>query len=368
MSPPMQDIPRTIFAVLFIGGLIAGSLWVLRPFLPAVIWAAMIVVATWPLLLRLQKWLWGRRWLAVAVMTCLLLLVFIVPLSLAIGTIVAHADVIAGWAGALGTVKLSAPPGWVETLPFVGKRAAQSWSDLAATGQEDLAKKLAPYAGEIVRWFVQQVGSFGMVAIQFLLTLVISAILFATGEAVAEGVRRFGRRLAGAQGENTVILAGQAIRGVALGVIVTAFVQATLGGIGLAVAGVPFAAVLTAMMFLLAVARIGTGPVLLSGIVWLYWMGSAGWATALVVWSILVGPILKNILGPILMRKGAHLPLLLILTGVIGGLIAFGLVGIFIGPMVLAVSYRLLEAWVCEELAEPVPAVERHVLTIESSG
>jgi len=121
VSPRTQDITRTILAVLFIGGLIAGSLWILLPFLPAVIWATMIVVATWPILLRVQEWLWGRRWLAVTVLTSALLLLFVVPLSLAVGTIVANTDVIEGWAGALSTVKLSQPPGWVETLPLVGK-------------------------------------------------------------------------------------------------------------------------------------------------------------------------------------------------------------------------------------------------------
>ncbi len=305
-----------------------------------------------------QGWLWGRRRLAVAVMTCILVLVFVVPLSLAIGTIVANADLIAGWAGAVSTVKLQQPPDWVQTVPLVGKRAARAWGELAASGSEDLAKKLAPYAGGVVRWFVGQVGSFGMIAVQFLLTVVIAAILFATGEMVAEGVRRFGRRLAGAQGENTVVLAAQAIRGVAFGVIVTAFVQATLGGIGLAVAGVPFAAILTAIMFLLAVAQIGSGLVMVAGIIWLFWTGSTGWAMVLVVWSILIGPVLRNILRPILIKKGADLPLLLILAGVIGGLIAFGLVGIFIGPMVLAVSYRLLEAWVSEGPAQPAPSVD----------
>ena len=353
-----QDITRTIFAVLFIGGLIAGSLWILLPFLPAVIWAAMIAVAMWPVLLRVQGWLWGRRWLAVTALTSLLLLLFVVPLSLAVGTIVANADVIAGWAGALSAVRLSHPPAWVETLPLVGKRVAQAWGELATSGQEDLAKKLAPYAAEVVRWFVEQLGSFGMMAMQFLLTVAIAAILFATGETVAEGVRRFGRRLAGAQGENAVVLAGQAIRGVALGVVVTAFVQATLGGIGLAVAGVPFATILTAIMFLLCVAQIGPGPVLLVGVGWLYWTDFAGWATALLVWSIMVGTV-DNVIRPVLIKKGADLPLLLILTGVIGGLIAFGLVGIFIGPMLLAVSYRLLEAWVCEEPAQPAAPADR---------
>jgi len=353
-----QDLTRTIFAVLFIGGLIAGSLWILWPFLPAVIWATMIVVASWPMLLRIQGWLWGRRSLAVVVMTCVLLLVLVVPLSLAIGTIVSNAHVITGWAGALTSLQLPQPPDWLQTIPLVGKRAAQAWSDLAVLGKEDLAKKLAPYAGAVVGWFVAQIGSFGMMALQFLLTVVVSAILYATGETAAGGIRHFALRLAGAQGESTVILAGKAIRGVALGVVVTAFVQAILSGIGLAVAGVPFATILTAIIFMLAVAQVGAGLVMLVAIVWLFWVGSIGWGVMLFLWTIITGPVLHNTLRPILIKKGADLPLLLVLAGVIGGLIAFGLVGIFIGPMVLAVSYRLLEAWVSEELAERPPTAE----------
>lgn len=355
-----QDITRTIFAVLFIGGLIAGSFWILWPFLPAVIWATMIVVASWPILLHIQDWLWGRRWLAVAAMTFVLLLVLVVPLSLAIGTIVSNADVITGWAGAVSTLHLPQPPEWLNKLPVIGKRATQTWSDLAALGQEDLAKKLAPYAGAVLGWFATQIGGFGMMTAQFLLTVVVSAIFFATGETAAAEVRHFGRRLAGAQGESTVVLAGQAIRGVALGVVVTAFVQAVLSGIGLAVAGVPFATILTAIIFMLAVAQVGAGLVMLAAIIWLFWAGSIGWGLVLIVWTILTGPVLHNTLRPILIKKGADLPLLLVLSGVIGGLIAFGLVGIFIGPMVLAVSYRLLEAWMHEGLIEEAAAAELH--------
>jgi predicted PurR-regulated permease PerM len=348
MNTLRRDLTRTMLAVLAIGGLIAASLWILRPFLPALIWATMIVVATWPLMLHAQQRLWARRSLAVMVMTIALLLVFVVPFSLAIGTIAANSEEIVGWTKSLATIKLPPPPDWIHTVPLIGAKAASAWREIAAYGPDELAQKIAPYATRVVYWFVAEVGSFGMMLVQFLLTVVIAAILFASGETVAGGVRRFGRRLAGARGEHVVGLAGQAIRGVALGVVVTALVQSVLGGIGLAATGVPFAAILTAVMFMLAVAQIGPAPVLLCAIIWLYWRGDTGWATALLIWSVIVGG-LDNILRPILIKKGADLPLLLIFAGVIGGLIAFGLVGIFVGPVVLAVGYTLLKAWVDEE-------------------
>ncbi len=354
-----RDLTRTTLAVMFLGGLIAASLWILRPFLPALIWAAMIVVATWPLMLRTQQRLWGRRWLGVTVMTLSLLLVFVVPFSLAIAAIVANADEIASWAKSLGTFSLPLPPDWVGSLPLAGEKIASAWRDLATSGPEELAGKIAPYARDVLRWFAAEVGGFGLMSVQFLLTVVLAGILYAWGESAAAIVYRFGRRLAGARGEGAIVLAAQAIRAVALGVVVTALVQSVIGGIGLAIAGVPFAAVLTAAMFLLAVAQIGAGPVLACATAWLYWKGDIGWGTVLLVWTVVVAS-LDNILRPILIKQGADLPLLLIFAGVIGGLIAFGLVGIFVGPVVLAVAYTLLEAWMSEapgearQPAEPV--------------
>jgi predicted PurR-regulated permease PerM len=154
--------------------------------------------------------------------------------------------------------------------------------------------------------------------------------------------------LAGARGEHSVSLAGQALRGVALGVVVTALVQSVLGGIGLVVAGVPFAAVLTAAMFMLAIAQIGPILVLVPSVTWLYYQGSPGWGTFLLLWSLVVGTM-DNFLRPVLIKRGADLPLLLIFAGVVGGLVAFGLIGIFVGPVVLAVAHTLLSAWVAEE-------------------
>jgi len=342
-----RDLTRTVLAVLIIGGLIAASLWILRPFLAATIWSTMIVVTTWPVLRTLQARLWRKRWLAATVMTAALLLVFVIPLSAAIGTIVANAGEIVDWANRFTDVRLPRPPEFVEKIPILGEKTANLWREYADKGPEELAEVVRPYASRVTSWFVAEVGNFGLVTLQFLLTVVISAILYMTGEDAARWVRRFGRRLAGERGDDVVRLAGQAIRGVALGVVVTAFVQSVLGGIGLAIAGVPFAAVLTAVMFMLALAQIGAVPVLLGGLAWLWWKDDTAWFVALLIWTILVGS-LDNILRPVLIKKGADLPLLLIFAGVIGGLFAFGLLGLFVGPVLLAVAYTLLDAWVSE--------------------
>jgi predicted PurR-regulated permease PerM len=348
MQPDLKhDLARNVLAVLFIFTLMAASFWILRPFLAAIIWSSMIVVSTWPIMLAIQRRLWGSRMLAVTVMTVALLLVFVVPFSAAIGTIVANADEIAGWVKNLAGAKLPPPPELVEKIPLASETMAALWRTYAAKGFAELVQVITPYMGQITRWFAVEVGSFGLVSVQFLLTVVICAILYATGEDAAQWLRRFGRRLAGERGDNVVRLAGLAIRGVALGVVVTALVQSLLGGIGLAVAGVPFAAVLTAVMFMLALAQIGAVPVLLCGLAWLWWKDATGWFFALLVWTVLVGS-LDNVLRPILIRKGADLPLLLIFAGVIGGLFAFGLLGLFVGPVILAVAYTLLDAWVAE--------------------
>jgi len=349
------DITRTTLAVLFISLLIFASFWLVRPFLTAFIWAATIVVATWPLLPGLQKRLWGKRRLAVAVMTLVLLLVLVVPLSLAVVTIVDKADEIVGWFKSLASFTVPSPPQWIASIPLVGAKLADYWQQLAAFSPEDLSARLAPYAGKAVRWFVSQAGSAGMMILQFLLTVIIAAILYANGDTAATGVRIFARRLAGQKGEEAAVLAAKAIRGVALGVVLTAIIQSVLGGIGLAVTGVPAAAVLTAVMFILCVAQLGPGLVLIPSVILLYWQGDTFWGTVLLVWAIPVG-ILDNFLRPALIRKGADLPLLLIFAGVIGGLIAFGIIGLFIGPVVLAVAYILLKAWVSadEQKQEPV--------------
>lgn len=345
MQTPQRDLARTTLGVLFIGVLIVASLWVLRPFIAPTIWATMIVVSTWPMLRWFEARLWRRRSLAVLVMTLLILLLLVVPLMMAIGTIVRHADEIVAQAAIISGFKVPPPPAWVVGLPLIGEQAEELWKQAAAAGPEGLITRLTPYADDIAKWFVSQAGSVGLVFVQFLITVVLAALMYASGEHAAAAIHRFGRRLAGLYGENAVTLAGQAIRGVALGVGVTAVVQAGLGGVGLAIAGVPFSGLLTAVMLLLCIAQLGPSLVMFPAVAWVYWSGEHGWGTFLLVCTLVV-VTMDNFLRPALIKLGADLPLLLIFGGVIGGLLAFGLIGIFVGPVVLAVAYTLLGAWV----------------------
>ncbi len=352
--PLSRDLTRLTLGVLFIGVLIAASFWIMRPFLLALIWATMIVVATWPIMLRLEAWLGGRRALAMAIMTVALLLVFIVPLLLAIQTIVKHGEEIVGWAKGFATYSLPPPPAWVGKLPMVGPKFNEAWQEIAAAGPGGLRARLVPHTDEIMKRFAERAGSLAMMFVQFLLTVVIAGVLFYSGEKVARAMRRFARRLAGQRGEDAAILAAQTIRSVALGIVLTALIQAAVAAIGFVVTGVPAPVLLGAVIFILVLAQLPSLLVMGPAVIWLYWKGDPVWGTVLLVWTIVVGGI-DNIVRPLLIRKGVELPLLLILTGVIGGLIAFGILGLFIGPVVLAVTYRLLEAWVVSE-AGPAPA------------
>ena len=341
-----RDLTRTLLAITLLAVLMAASFWILRPFLLATVWAMTIVVATWPLMLAVQARL-RRRALAVTLMSLSMLLVLFVPLLLAIQTVVANTDTIMRWVRAIPTATIPSPPQWLSEFPLIGSAIAERWTAIAAAGTSELASYLAPYAADAAQWVGRALGGIGTFALVALLTIVIATILYTRGETAREALIRFGRRLAGDRGEGVVLLAGRAIRAVALGVVVTALVQTTLAGIGLALAGVPFAGLLTAIILLLCIAQIGPILVLVPAIVWLFYNGSAITATLFLIWSIFVGA-LDNVLRPILIRKGADLPLLLIFAGVIGGLVAFGIVGLFIGPVVLAIAYTLLNEWIAE--------------------
>jgi len=282
-------------------------------------------------------------------------LCLIVPLTLAIVTIVDHSAEIVEGSKSLVSMAVAPPPKWVERIPRIGPKVSAKWARIASGENEgELATQILPYVDEIIAWFAGRAGGLGMMVLNLLLTLIVTAILYMKGETAAQGIRRFARRLGGMGGEGTIQLAAQAIRGVALGVIGTAVIQAVFAGIGLAIAGVPYAAILTALMVILGIAQIGALPVLGPAAIWLYWNGHTGMGTFLLVWTV-VTVTMDNFVRPLLIKTGVDLPFLLIAAGVIGGLIAFGAIGLFVGPVVLAVSYTLLVAWIQSDDSEPVP-------------
>jgi len=347
-----RDLARIVLSVLLIVMLIAASFWVLRPFMLAIVWAAMIAVATWPLMMKLSARLRSRT-LAVIIMTAAMVLVFVVPMVLAIETLVENADIIKEWGHTIATASIPPPPEWVLRIPLAGAKVAELWSEVAAGGRQGVMSRLAPHAAAGAQWVLDALGSAGILAVQLMLTIVITVIMYAQGEAARSGLIRFGRRLAGQRGEGVIVLAGQAIRGVALGVVVTALAQTAAAGAGLLAAGIPFAGLLTGVVLLLCIAQVGPLLVLVPAVIWLFWTDQTGWGIALAVWTAIVG-VMDNFLRPVLIRRGADLPLLLIFAGVLGGLFAFGIVGLFVGPVVLAVTYTLLKDWINEgETAAP---------------
>ncbi|CHU59919.1 putative inner membrane protein [Salmonella enterica subsp. enterica serovar Typhi] len=343
-----RDIAQVLLSVLFLAIMIVACLWIVQPFILGFAWAGTIVIATWPVLLKLQKILWGRRSLAVLVMTLLLVLLFVIPVALLVNSIVdGSGPLIHAVTGGDMTLPDLA---WLNNIPLVGAKLYAGWHSLLDMGGSAIMAKVRPYIGTTTIWFVGQAAHIGRFMMHCALMLLFSALLYWRGEQVAMGmmgIRHFACRLAAKRGDAAVLLAAQAIRAVALGVVVTALVQAVLGGVGLAISGVPYATLLTVVMILSCLVQLGPLPVLIPAIIWLYWTGDTTWGTVLLVWSAVVGT-LDNVIRPVLIRMGADLPLLLILSGVIGGLIAFGMIGLFIGPVLLAVTWRLFSAWVHE--------------------
>jgi len=354
MEYPRQqlDLPRMLFSVTFIALMTLACFWVVQPFILGFAWASMVVIATWPLLIKLQTLLWGRRSLAVIVMTLLLLLLFVLPVSVLISSVIDKSAPLIAWATQPNRLTLPTLH-WLKDVPLAGNKLYAGWQTMIAGGGGPLVSKIQPYIGQSATWLLGQVAQVGSFLIHCALMLLFSVLLYMRGERLALAIRHFAIRLAAERGDASVLLAAQAIRAVALGVVLTAIVQAVLGGIGLAVSGIPLATVLTIVMFVLCIAQLGPLLVLIPAMIWLYWSGDTTWGTVLLIWSCVVGT-LDNILRPMFIRMGADLPILLVLCGVIGGLLAFGMIGMFIGPVVLAVSYRLLLAWVHEA---PPPSV-----------
>lgn len=350
-----MDLPQAIFSLIFIIIMVFASLWIMRPFFLGFAWASMVVIATWPLFLKLEVLLWGNRACAVITMTIVLLLIFIIPIVCLVNSLIDNSASVISW---LSSDKLKFPNlAWLQDIPIIGEKLFSSYQKLLEEGGSELITKVQPYMGKTTEFFVVQVGHVGRFVLHLIFMLIFSSLLYWNGEKVQNIIRHFAIRLGSQSGDSVVLLAGQAIRAVALGVVVTALVQGILGGLGLAISGIPYSSLLMILIIIFCLIQLGPLPVLIPAIVWLYWNSSTTLGTVLLVWSCIVC-VLDHILRPILIRIGADLPTVLIFSGVIGGLIAFGMIGLFIGPVVLVISYRLISSWM-DEIPAPNASIKK---------
>lgn len=363
------DIARILLVIVILSALTIGSLYVLRPFLPGLIWATTIVVATWPMMKAIQRRCGNRRWIATTIMLLMLLIVIVLPLYQAISTLALHGGEIMAAIKGLPAYALPPPPGWIHEVPLAGARIAGEWQTLSDAGPGGLLAKVEPYVTIAARWMLQHAAVVGVFVIHMFITVIIAGILYMQGEQAGYFMTRFATRIAAQRGAEAIKLAGLSIRAVALGIVVTAVTQSALGGIGLWIAGVPAAGILTALMLMFCLAQIGPLLPLLGSVAWLFWHDAHVAAILLLIWSIMIA-MLDNVLRPLLIKRGVNLSMLLILSGVLGGMFAFGIVGLFIGPVILAVTSTILNAWINEQppLAQVEPAIGQPVSSPTALG
>lgn len=337
-----MDLSQSILSMIFIISMSVVSFLVLHPFILGFSWASMIVIATWPIMLKIQNLLWGKRFLAVATMIIILLLLFIIPVFFVVNSLIATSIPLIHW---FSSNTLEFPElVWLQDIPIIGKKIFTSYQELLNGDGGELIREVRPYMGRTTEFIISQAKNCGLFFIHLILMLFFSVILYWNGEKVSSSIRTFALRLSEKNGDAIIFLAVQAIRAVALGVVVTALIQAVLSGIGLLISGVPYWALLMIIIVISCLIQLGPLPVLIPSIIWLYWKNDLTWGTILLIWSSLVF-ILDHVLRPFFIRMGVDLPILLILSGVIGGLLAFGMIGLFIGPVVLVILYRLIISW-----------------------
>ena len=355
-SPSTLSEPvRTALRLVIVGSLLFAVLYILRPFLPGLLWSAFIVISAWPGFAWLQQRFRWSRLACTLLLASMLIGVLIGPLLTGITALVTHGEALVVNAKTAVEKIPAEPPALLADLPLVGSGLAKQWRE-AVDNTQDLRARLAPELQKSSRWLFQQIGTMGALFLQLLLVVVFSLVFYANGAALDALTERIARRIGGEQALQARDQARQAIRSVALGVVLTAIIQAALALVGLLLVGAPLAVLITFVCFLLAIAQIGAALPLLAVAGWLYWgQGDAGWALFMAGWSLVVGG-LDNILRPLLMTRGIRMPLTLVFTGVIGGLLAFGLIGVFLGPTLVAIAHTLLLAWL-QEPSNPEPPV-----------
>jgi predicted PurR-regulated permease PerM len=327
----------------FLGVILYLSLSIIRPFLETMAWSVVLAVALYPVFDLLAKWLGGRRRLAAALITVLLLLIVFGPVTwLGLDLVDVPRMIYARLDS--GQLSIPAPVETVKNWPLIGEPIFQFW-ELASSNLSAALVKLAPHLKSIGATLLGAAGSAGIAILQFLASVIIAGFLLSPGPMLVEAVVAFLHRRVSRRGSEFMQLAGATIRNVSQGVIGVSLLQALLAGIGLTVAGVPGASLIAFGVLVLGIIQIGPTVIIIPVIIW-SWMTMETW-TALIFTAYMVPVnLIDNILRPIIFARGLKTPMLVIIVGVIGGTLSNGIIGLFVGPIVLAVTWDLLVAFV----------------------
>jgi predicted PurR-regulated permease PerM len=331
-----------VFAALVL--LSIGCYLVVRPFLTAFLWGVIIAVSTRGLYRKLVGWVGGRRKLAAALFGLFLAAILFIPISFFAVRLAASAPSLVARIDGMLSGGLREPPAWLGSVPLVGRSATEWWQS-ASADPERLREELRPLVRPIREFLVGVAGGISTGILQFGLAIFIASLLSLNGDSLTAAVDRVAARLGGERGLRHVAIVRSTIRGVFRGLLGTCAVQAGLAMIGFLIAGVPGVVLLGMATFFLSVVPLGPALLWLPSALWLGSNGKTGMAIFLAVWGLVVVGGSENVVRPLLMGKGIQAPIAVVFLGVIGGVLAFGFLGLFIGPTILTVGYNLFQEW-----------------------
>jgi predicted PurR-regulated permease PerM len=340
----------------FLGVILYLSLSIISPFLETMVWSVVLAVALYPVFDLLANWLGGRRKLAAALITILLLLIIIGPVTwLALDLVDVPKMIYARLDS--GQLSIPAPVATVKNWPLIGEPIFQFW-ELASTNLSAALAKVAPHLKPIGSTLLGAAGSAGVAILQFLASVIIAGFLLSPGPMLIDGVAMFLHSRVSQRGSEFLQLAGATIRNVSQGVIGVSLLQALLAGIGLSVAGVPGASLIAFGVLVMGIIQIGPSVIIVPVIIW-SWMTMETWTAVLFTAYMVPVNLVDNVLRPIIFARGLKTPMLVIIVGVIGGTLSNGIIGLFVGPIVLAVTWDLLIAFVRDNEAASVQSDRR---------
>ena len=324
--------------------LVVGCLLVLQPFLGALLAAAILCFSTWPVYRFLEKLTGQRSWLAALAMTLLILLVLVVPLALIALSFRDDVPLLLENARDLFARGLPAPPEWVAGIPLIGEQLDASWREYAES-RDKLGEALKRFSQPAREVLVKTGLIIAEGVLQFTLIAFIGYFFYRDGAALVAAVRSALNRIAGDLTERLLGIIGGTITGVVYGIVGTGLAQALAALIGFLIAGVPGSVMLASLVFILSIVPAGPVLIWIGATAWLAYNDQPGWAVFMALWGFFVISGIDNIVKPLLISRGAAMPFVLVLLGVFGGVLAFGFVGIFLGPTLLAVGYNLVRRW-----------------------